>query len=762
MQPASSYYPPNPERVPPDLTEMTWPYFLRALVVLVCLVVFVAVYLGMVAGSGYLCYLSFVSMRDPTPMFRKDERSQRDARGQRDGRGQREPARAADARPRQPMNPLLAIAGAAASGLLCLFLLKGFFKFRKRDPKLEVEITEKEQPELFAFLRQLCKDAGAPMPRRVYVSPEVNAAVVYENSILSLFMPTSKNLIIGLGLVNRLNLSELKAVLAHEFGHFAQGSMKFGHYVYHANIIIGDMVYGRDFFDDFLDKMGQSDIRVAIFAKCFEGVIWLLRKGLEGVFYTINFANSSLSRQMEFNADLVAVTLTGSDAIVHALAKLDYAGHAFDLAIRQLLDASDHKLYTRDLFVHQTRAGEFLAQNDPKKKWGTLPALPDDPNQKVQVFEPGDTGIPLMWATHPSNFDREENAKRHYVRSAIDERSAWVLFHEPAPLREKLTRLCYSRMLNIPVATASDPETVQTFIDAENAETTYSPRFHGMYDGRLLDLTGFDLWVHIGMELRDPKGVREYYDQLYGSWLETLMGKKRELDEEYVALSQAIQGGKSVSVRGRTYAGSTAERLRLEVEDELAKIYRRVRDHDRIVFQVHYAMAEAVAKERVDELLARYRFQNGVQQILEKLNETQVEVHDVLGALSGERQLSENQFKELLRILQEAHLTLRTALDNAARLRLPRLQNMIEGQALGEFLLPEPLLSYLPNNTQTVEASWTNRLCQQLALVLDRVRRVHAKSVGGILALQEQIAAAWLAAQPTPAEPASEGSLVRC
>jgi Zn-dependent protease with chaperone function len=35
-----------------------------------------------------------------------------------------------------------------------------------------------------------------------------------------------KNLQIGIGLVNSVTVSEFKAVLAHEFGHFSQRSMK--------------------------------------------------------------------------------------------------------------------------------------------------------------------------------------------------------------------------------------------------------------------------------------------------------------------------------------------------------------------------------------------------------------------------------------------------------------------------------------------------------------------------------------------------------
>src|SRR5439155_1223218 len=109
-----------------------------------------------------------------------------------------------------------------------------------------VLLYEAEHPQLFAFIRQLCRDTAAPFPRNVYVSLEVNAAVFYDTSLLSLILPVRKNLLIGLGLVNMLDLDEFKAVLAHEFGHFSQSSMKVGSYVYTTNRIITDMVYGRD------------------------------------------------------------------------------------------------------------------------------------------------------------------------------------------------------------------------------------------------------------------------------------------------------------------------------------------------------------------------------------------------------------------------------------------------------------------------------------------------------------------------------------
>ena len=114
------------------------------------------------------------------------------------------------------------------------------------------------------------------MPHRVFVSPEVNAADFYQRSLLNLFFPARKNLLIGLGLVNVVNLSEFKAVLAHEFGHFSQSSMKVGTYVYSTNRIIADMVCARDFFDDWLASLCRQEGGLAVAGWILAGSVWCL------------------------------------------------------------------------------------------------------------------------------------------------------------------------------------------------------------------------------------------------------------------------------------------------------------------------------------------------------------------------------------------------------------------------------------------------------------------------------------------------------
>src|SRR5207245_944168 len=101
------------------------------------------------------------------------------------------------------------------------------------------------------------------------------------------------------------------------------------------------------------------------------------------------------------------------------------------------------------------------------------------------VFKEDDDTTPPMWATHPSNYLREQNAKEDYIRCDLDGRSPWLLFDDPQALRERVTRRVYRLVFGLSKEVELDEAArVQRFIDDERAETTYDPRFHGMYDCR--------------------------------------------------------------------------------------------------------------------------------------------------------------------------------------------------------------------------------------------------------------------------------------
>lgn len=227
---------------------------------------------------------------------------------------------------------LLGGLGIVGVGLMVfVFLIKFMFSSDKEDNSNSIEVTEEQQPQLFAAIYEIAKQTGTRRPKKVFLSPDVNACVFYHSSFWSMFLPIRKNLKIGLGLVNALNASEFKAVIAHEFGHFSQRSMKLGSWVYQVNKIIYNMLFNNQGYAQTLGAAGSIHGILSIFAHITVGIVQAIQWVLRQVFKLVNKSYLGLSRQMEFHADLVAASLYGSNNIVNALHRIEFA----EAAIKQ-------------------------------------------------------------------------------------------------------------------------------------------------------------------------------------------------------------------------------------------------------------------------------------------------------------------------------------------------------------------------------------------------------------------------------------------
>ena len=85
-----------------------------------------------------------------------------------------------------------------------------------------LELTRNGQPFLFRFIERLTGAIGAPMPEEIRVDTQANASASFRRGVRS-FLGNDLVLTIGLPLVQGLDLRQFAGVLAHEFGHFAQG-----------------------------------------------------------------------------------------------------------------------------------------------------------------------------------------------------------------------------------------------------------------------------------------------------------------------------------------------------------------------------------------------------------------------------------------------------------------------------------------------------------------------------------------------------------
>ena len=154
---------------------------------------------------------------------------------------------------------ILAYLGPAVAGVVVVFFLVKPVLARPERRREPVPLDRDAEPVLFAFIEQICRQVRAPVPRRVQVDCQVNASAGFLPRPLGL-LRRDLVLTIGLPLVAGLSVRELGGVLAHEFGHFAQGGgMRLTALVRGINGWFGRVVYERDQWDDELERWASGD-----------------------------------------------------------------------------------------------------------------------------------------------------------------------------------------------------------------------------------------------------------------------------------------------------------------------------------------------------------------------------------------------------------------------------------------------------------------------------------------------------------------------
>lgn len=302
--------------------------------------------------------------------------------------------------------PLLVGLGFSSMAILVLiFLIKFFFQWERTDLSHMIEIKKDDEPDLFGLIEEITQKTGAGFPKRVYLSAEVNASVFYDSSFWSMFFPVRKNIQIGMGLINCVTQQELKAVIAHEFGHFSQKSMKLGSYVYNTNQVIYNLLHNNDAYDKLLSKGAKLGV-LSLFFAVAESIVGVIKGILQGLYAFVNKAHLSLSREMEFHADSIAVSVTGFVALKQFLLRFSLMETAFQSTFAlygKLQQESNETIVSENLYEDQFFVLQHIARQNELKFHNGLPQvylsdLEKFPKSKLKFED--------QWASHPSIMER--------------------------------------------------------------------------------------------------------------------------------------------------------------------------------------------------------------------------------------------------------------------------------------------------------------------------------------------------------------------
>ena len=250
------------------------------------------------------------------------------------------------------------IAPLVIGAIVLLFMIKPLFARRPKSAEPRA-LRREDEPRLFAFIEQICDLVGAPRPKRVLADLNVHASASLSHGVWSLF---SRNLTltIGLPLAGGLSAREFGGVLAHEFGHFAQGAgMKTTYVIRVVSFWFARVVYERDRFDAALEGWAKGlDVRLGIVLHAARLMVWCVRRILWVLMWVGQLISSVLMRQMEFDADHYEIQTSGSAGFIATAKRLRVLGIGAHITHAKQGEAFHAKRLVDDLpgwMLHETR-----------------------------------------------------------------------------------------------------------------------------------------------------------------------------------------------------------------------------------------------------------------------------------------------------------------------------------------------------------------------------------------------------------------------
>ncbi|GGY83158.1 hypothetical protein GCM10011613_30030 [Cellvibrio zantedeschiae] len=312
--------------------------------------------------------------------------------------------------------------------ILILFLIYPLWPQGNR-PK-PFMLDRKKNKRFYAAIDQMAHAIGVPAPQYIELIPDVNAAAGPVNGLLSL-QQGKLRLVIGLSLVAGSTVQQLLGVIAHEFGHFAQRSaMTTNMWVNYVNRWLGECAFGQDEWHARLARWQETyDNGVAQACIFFAQMMILAVRYLFAFLYKLSIKlTSSMSRNMEFDADCYETQLIGSQYVkanTLNIRKLSYAWH-------NAMELNYQALHEKDKLLRNIPAAIMHVFNEYPADM--LKRIEEDLHEDQTNF----------WDSHPPDHERITAAEASKEPGRLQcDLPATVLFNDFDALSEQVTNYYY-------------------------------------------------------------------------------------------------------------------------------------------------------------------------------------------------------------------------------------------------------------------------------------------------------------------------------
>lgn len=491
--------------------------------------------------------------------------------------------------------------GCLGVGLLTLFfLIKFMFTRNKADLSGFTEITRSEEPGIFALIDSVVQEAGTDFPKKVYISHEVNASVFYDSGFWSMFLPVRKNLHIGMGLMNTVTVDELKGIIAHEFGHFSQRSMKVGSYVYNVNYIIHNMLYQNEGYTKVVSKL--ANIHAAMSLPIIAGmrIVYGIQLTLQEVYKVVNISYMALSREMEFHADEVAANIAGPQTLITSLVRMELANKSLNEIYSFYGSRESQNLKPQNIFPKQFFAMSVLAKEFDLPFKDGLPVVTHEHESR---FNKSKIEIGNQWMSHPSNKDRIDRLiSLNLPDKPQNSAAAMTLFSNPEKMQQEVTEKLFSRVRYEGDVVQHMCEDFEQEYIKERVNNSFAKMYNNYFDDN--NLTKADVSDYAGQST--TTNAAELFSNEKIELVYTAIGVENDI-EILKQVKTGTTGVKSFDYDGKRYSKNDIESLLPALEKQLQQFRAAIEDNNNNIVQYFYSKSQLKGKsEEYKLLLGKY------------------------------------------------------------------------------------------------------------------------------------------------------------
>ena len=294
------------------------------------------------------------------------------------------------------------------TGLYTLFAIVRSLVVRRGETKPGHPLGHQDAPALWSLAKEVASKVGTRPIEEMYVSPTTEIGVMERGSMLQKLRGSGRRvLILGLGALPGMTQAQLRAILAHEYGHFSNRDTAGGNLAGLVRASLYQMAYS-------LAATGQAR---------WYNPAWLFVNGFYRIYLRITLG---ASRLQEILADRYAAAAYGAGNLIRGLQHMIRQELAFGAGVNSEIEESreqDREL--RNLYTLPLVKGGALPEDVAKAEEEIL-SRPTSP-----------------YDSHPAPKDRFELLERLGARDQEDEdpEPVWDLLEDADALQAEMTEL---------------------------------------------------------------------------------------------------------------------------------------------------------------------------------------------------------------------------------------------------------------------------------------------------------------------------------